>query len=309
MQILDELGSRNGLPVAAIRAADAQRAQVLPVFLEALESRAADDATQNAFFVVFHLLGQWREKSAYRALARFLRRPSKEIDSVLGDAVTETSHRVMAAVFDGDPQPLYDIILDPEVNEFLRKRMCDVLAMVTLRGELAREEAAQFLRSCYTNLQPQDECFVWDGWQGAIALLGLAEFRPLVEQAFERGFIHPSWLGLKDFEDDLRRAIEGGPPPLWQGPKEFELFGDTIEELSSWYAFANEDKRRSQDVGRPPVWQTGTAANPFKDVGRNDPCPCGSGKKFKKCCLNKSESAPVRMERSLEAQSESERFS
>ncbi len=21
-------------------------------------------------------------------------------------------------------------------------------------------------------------------------------------------------------------------------------------------------------------------------VGRNEPCPCGSGKKFKKCCLN-----------------------
>lgn len=26
--------------------------------------------------------------------------------------------------------------------------------------------------------------------------------------------------------------------------------------------------------------------NPHKDVGRNDPCPCGSGKKFKKCCLS-----------------------
>jgi hypothetical protein len=24
-----------------------------------------------------------------------------------------------------------------------------------------------------------------------------------------------------------------------------------------------------------------------KQVGRNDPCPCGSGKKFKKCCMNK----------------------
>ncbi|MCB0522298.1 MAG: SEC-C domain-containing protein [Saprospiraceae bacterium] len=22
-------------------------------------------------------------------------------------------------------------------------------------------------------------------------------------------------------------------------------------------------------------------------VGRNDPCPCGSGKKYKKCCMNK----------------------
>jgi preprotein translocase subunit SecA len=25
------------------------------------------------------------------------------------------------------------------------------------------------------------------------------------------------------------------------------------------------------------------AANPYEGVGRNDPCPCGSGKKFKKC--------------------------
>lgn len=21
-------------------------------------------------------------------------------------------------------------------------------------------------------------------------------------------------------------------------------------------------------------------------IGRNDPCPCGSGRKYKKCCLN-----------------------
>ncbi len=25
--------------------------------------------------------------------------------------------------------------------------------------------------------------------------------------------------------------------------------------------------------------------NRLRDVGRNDPCPCGSGQKFKKCCL------------------------
>ncbi len=26
---------------------------------------------------------------------------------------------------------------------------------------------------------------------------------------------------------------------------------------------------------------------PDVKVGRNDPCPCGSGKKFKKCCMGK----------------------
>jgi len=28
------------------------------------------------------------------------------------------------------------------------------------------------------------------------------------------------------------------------------------------------------------------SVNPFKQVGRNDPCPCGSGKKFKRCCAS-----------------------
>ena len=39
---------------------------------------------------------------------------------------------------------------------------------------------------------------------------------------------------------------------------------------------------------KPQVLYTGDL--PFikeePDVGRNDPCPCGSGKKYKKCCLN-----------------------
>ncbi len=87
---------------------------------------------QNALFFIFHLLGEWREKSAYRPLAKLLRRPADEIDAIFGGATTETSHRVMAAVFDGDPQPLYDVILEPEADEFVRSRMCETLAMLTL---------------------------------------------------------------------------------------------------------------------------------------------------------------------------------
>lgn len=35
---------------------------------------------------------------------------------------------------------------------------------------------------------------------------------------------------------------------------------------------------------RRPSAQNGPLHNPYRHVGRNDPCPCGSGKKFKKCC-------------------------
>jgi uncharacterized protein len=28
-------------------------------------------------------------------------------------------------------------------------------------------------------------------------------------------------------------------------------------------------------------------------IGRNDPCPCGSGKKYKVCCMQKSQPKPI----------------
>jgi uncharacterized protein len=296
-QILEQLGSGEGLPVDAIRAANANRAAMAPLILRAIEQSAgASRPMRRALFIAFHLLGQWREKSAYRPLAAFLRRPDDEIWSILAEAKTETSHRVMAGVFDGDPEPLYEAILDPEADEYVRARMCETLAIVTLRGELPRDEAARFLRSCYESLQPRDECFVWDGWQTAIARLGLSELKPLVEQAFERGFIDSSWVGYEDFEEDLQRAVEGEPQP-WTN--EYEPISDTIEELSSWAVFA---KKRAKTPKPGATWRpqpTTPAINPFKGVGRNDPCPCGSGKKFKKCCLDKtrlSEAAPARPE-------------
>ena len=51
-----------------------------------------------------------------------------------------------------------------------------------------------------------------------------------------------------------------------------------------------EAQMRAQGAGAPPRPQTGKVETYVKDkddifanVGRNDPCPCGSGKKFKKC--------------------------
>ncbi|WMJ16409.1 SEC-C metal-binding domain-containing protein [Geobacillus proteiniphilus] len=29
-------------------------------------------------------------------------------------------------------------------------------------------------------------------------------------------------------------------------------------------------------------------------IGRNDPCPCGSGKKYKKCCMNKQQKHEIK---------------
>ena len=43
-----------------------------------------------------------------------------------------------------------------------------------------------------------------------------------------------------------------------------------------------------------------TAPRRILQVGRNDPCPCGSGEKYKNCCIKKGESFLKKMARKAE---------
>lgn len=52
----------------------------------------------------------------------------------------------------------------------------------------------------------------------------------------------------------------------------------TAEEVA---IMSDEDRQHMRPMAIEP---TGTQLA-RGSVGRNDPCPCGSGKKFKKCCL------------------------
>ena len=55
---------------------------------------------------------------------------------------------------------------------------------------------------------------------------------------------------------------------------------DWLYELPQWDAiFDEETKKRLYREQK----QSGTIRKE-KKIGRNDPCPCGSGKKYKKCC-------------------------
>src|SRR3954471_1228513 len=93
--------------------------------------------------------------------------------------------------------------------------MCEALSILVLQDELSREEVTRFLREGFEILEPKRGCFVWDGWQAAIAMLGLEQLRPLVKTAFESGSIEPGWLSYEDFEEDLRFALDHPDAP-WQ---------------------------------------------------------------------------------------------
>jgi hypothetical protein len=269
--------------------------EAAPELLGVLE-RFADgvdrsEEAASALFFILHLAGEKRDTRVFAPLCR-LAKDAAAIEAVVGDGVTTTLKRILISTYNGDLDALKGLIEAAEADEFVRAGALEVLAYLTASGRVARDEAQAYLLRLYDTLQPQQTSFVWVGWQSAVALLGLEAMSDLVRQAFARGLIDPLDTNYDLFREDLGRTLADSERMAGFRYDRIAPLDDAIGELSGWYAFSDEAKR---DQARRAAGRTGSgltsaatsqpAINPFKGVGRNDPCPCGSGKKFKKCCL------------------------
>ncbi|MER8435383.1 DUF1186 domain-containing protein [Mesorhizobium sp. M1312] len=238
-----------------------------------------------------YILGGARDSEAFRPLLRLLRRPEHELDDLLGDAVTESMARVVAGVFDGDADALFSLISDRSVDQFVRDTVLGAAAFLTWEGRIELDRMRDFLERFHTERLADDDDFAWIGWLEAIARLGLRNLASLVHSAWHDGRVPMGMLELSDFEDDLL-AAEQNPNDIDRFKRAGLGYIDDVLEALEWTShleyFGEEDW---QSPLPEQTWLdelkslTAPVTNPWRHVGRNDPCPCGSGKKAKKCCL------------------------
>jgi preprotein translocase subunit SecA len=135
------------------------------------------------------------------------------------------------------------------------------------------------------------------------------EFTPDVMRMVERHFLlltlDTLWKDHLLSMDHLKEGIGlrgyGQKNPLREYQKEgFDMFVSTlsrVRELSLERVFkvqiqrqedvekvSQRERRQRIQLGRGPGDKPPTVKRISKKVGRNDPCPCGSGKKYKQCC-------------------------
>ena len=272
-QQIEALAEERGYPAEAVEACLRQPQQSIPI-LRALLQRAArvlalSDVETAQLFLGLHILAQLRDEPSCPALLRLLRRPREEVDALLGDAVTETLPKIAGSLYDGDADALFDTIADTSVDQFIRDALWRAAAYLTFRGRIAREVMAAFIvRYDDERLAPAED-MGWYGWLEAIAQLGLEDLVPRVEPLWSDDRLPYNILDRKHFEADLATALRDPDDPA----RFAQTQAGTIDDVAAALAWADWN-------GAPEPY-----VNPMRDVGRNDPCPCGSGKKAKKCCL------------------------
>lgn len=204
-------------------------------------------------------------------------------------------------------EPCLAALRDRSRSEYGRNGVADLLEKVAEEYPDLRDRIADGLVEIMSSVTREDED--WDDWAtnafmlGALGATRAERYIPFVHQMFEQDRVDVMILGLDWVLDSIQ-----GIDPMERHKEEFDE--DTkfdLREMLQRAATMSEAMKARKSPGEYPhpeikPWpelpppppaaplsrQWETVVNP-KRPGRNDPCWCGSGKKYKKCHMHEDQ--------------------
>ena len=283
-------------------------------------TQAEDVPEGNAPFFALFLLTEFRAKEALPAIAAAVSLPDDLPFDLFGDAITETLNRVLATLAADRLDAIDELICNRAINEYVRWEAAESYVTLVCDERLDRDAAVAALRQHLRDAIACEDDIVAGPLASALLSLAPAEAREEIAEAFRLNLIDLSLFDL----DYVDKAIEQGEAWIQRGLERHEpgAIDDVIEELKDWSCFAEEETPRptwssvdallenslddpledrleagallaSQAVAAfdadveahdEPAASEALPVEPRQRIGRNEPCPCGSGKKFKRCC-------------------------
>jgi hypothetical protein len=275
----------------AVLAAVAQRDEIIPRLLDVLrdiadnpEPYAAAPDSMILIYAMF-LLAQFRESRAYPLLVRIFSYPGEMPFDLAGDTVTENLGRILACVSEGEVGGMAALIENEQANPYVRSAGMDGLLTLVACGQRTREETIAYLHQLFRKME-RVHSYAWDSLACACVDLWPGEVMDDLRSAYDGGLIDPGVISWKNIQSWHARGQEAC---LKYTQEKYTPVTDVVKEME-WWACFDKDRKLLREKESPvslgafssglpdPIFRTGPK------VGRNDPCPCGSGKKFKKCC-------------------------
>lgn len=288
-------------PREAVEAAVERREESTPYLLDALEKADAyfdGNVLPSVDYMLpifaMHLLAQFRETRAYPLIVRLFRRPEHE--EVTGELSTSSLAQLLASVCGGDLGPIKSLVEEPGLDEWVRGSALESLGVLADAGQLPREDLSAYLGTLFAGKLEREPNHVWNSVTAVCMDARLTEHLESIRQLYRDQIADETYMGLEEVETEI--VLPPGESPYPQSLLPKGLIDSAVTEMEWWDCFrvrTPEEKEkerlaaeREDDLfasleGKSSV-PLGTYVRESPKVGRNDPCPCGNGRKFKKCC-------------------------
>jgi hypothetical protein len=274
--------------------------------LERYDEIVRSDLADEALFFPIHairLLGILRATETLPEVLDYLRMEEGFFDFWFGDFADRYILPALYFLSESQLPVLFDYLKEPDIHYFNRAQVEELPAQVLLHQPEREEEVVSLYKDLLEFLLTTDQ----EGVVDSDFITGLAvpvtftksteELLPAVRELYQRGLIEDSMQG--NLEEIERAFAEGASSSevmaLPETPFEFYSLSYvnrqnealTVEGLLSQAEPSAVDsilaRRMKESVFKIKAAKTKPVGK--VKVGRNSPCPCGSGWKYKKCCL------------------------
>lgn len=287
-------------PAEALLAAKSHWAEFWP-HIAALMQRMqadeelADDEYQLLFYGVMLLadVADLTKAPAFMQWVDTVDGLGSDLEYTLGDAMTEDLATMLFILAAGQQAPLQQLLISEKAGIYVKAA---ALAALFAQLELAEQqgqsvdsaELRALLQQVINVAARHGQKFVLAEMAIWCISFGLQHFKPAFELLLRQNKIDTEVIRSREIS---RWQLADSEKPLASG-----LVRQSFDVLSlqHWLAFQPPSPETTSpeatspeatDEPLPPI-STNGAALPKVLAGRNDACPCGSGKKYKKCCLN-----------------------
>ncbi|HAT1773652.1 TPA: DUF1186 domain-containing protein [Legionella pneumophila] len=289
-------------PKEALNAALEQQAIITPYLLSILKDtisnyKAIDDYQMGYTFSLY-ILSKFREKEAFPYVLALASLPDEWPEELLGDCITEALARFIVSTFNDDLAAIKKLIENPNLNEWSRNAALKSLLGLVALDKLKRDELIDYLRMLFHSPLADDEDFLTRLVETASDLYP-EELMEEINKVFEEDKIDTfcvdkAWINrmlAMGKEECLNQHVYNDHfhLPIDDVEQEMLWMSGFREKPSRQLGFEQDSQRRIWNIGYDERFEHRAQATFIRStpkIGRNDPCHCGSGVKFKKCCLN-----------------------
>jgi hypothetical protein len=216
------------------------------------------------------------------------------INFYISDAITEDLWLVYYRLGIGREQKLCDFFFEKNIDEFTKCPATDALQQIALHHEEKTKEIQGYYEDVLRRFT-EPEFYEDESFDDVTEIISIVAgnyvetlpnpISPYVKELYDLGLVYESLDGT--YEDLIDHAEMYKEYCIKEVDDIFTFYSDAVR---IWHCYNKDSQQANVDFDFLDDVFNHQPQQPYiasKVAGRNDPCPCGSGKKYKKCCLGK----------------------